>query len=160
MPIFRAVSFGSVHAWRDVVSSALKSAGRVRASLATPLRAIALAIAVAIAGCLAPTLPIPPPSAPEVSAPDANGEVTVRGEKGAAKAGAILHVINETGKESDPACQPNAVDAGPCVFGVDTQVLDDGSYWTTIRAKHGDSIYVTQTVGTESSGGSQSTQVP
>lgn len=32
-----------------------------------------------LAGCLSPTLPLPPPGAPEISAPDADGMVRVEG---------------------------------------------------------------------------------
>jgi hypothetical protein len=152
MPIFRALSHGSVHASQRIVFSAQRSA--------QVLRALLVAVAVGAAACLAPTLPVPPPSAPEVSAPDTNGEVTVKGQKGAAKSGATIYAINETGMESDPACQVNAVDAGPCTFGAVTRALDDGSYDTKLKAKSGDVVYVVQTVGNETSNASDPVNVP
>ena len=156
MPIFRAFSHGSVHAWRDVVSSARRPARLARSLLPT----LALTLAWGVAACLAPTLPIPPPSAPEVSAPDSNGQATVKGDKGAAKPEAVVTVVNQTAKEGDPACQDNAVDAGPCTAIVGTPVHADGSYWTVIHAKSGDRIHVYQTVGTTNSDDSAEVVVP
>jgi hypothetical protein len=41
--------------------------------------ALALLGGALAGGCLSPTLPLPPPSKPDVSAPDANGNVRVQG---------------------------------------------------------------------------------
>ena len=152
MPIFRAFPSGSVHAWRDVVTSARRPARLVCSLLLT--------LVLGVSGCLAPTLPIPPPTAPEVSAPDTDGNVTVKGDKGAAKPGSVVTVVNETARETDPACQAPAADAGPCTALVGTLAHDDGSYWTVIKAKSGDSIDVYQTVGTTNSDVSTAVTVP
>jgi hypothetical protein len=48
--------------------------------MARPLRRLLLGLAgVCLASCLSPTLPLPPPSKPDVSSPDENGYVRLQG---------------------------------------------------------------------------------
>jgi hypothetical protein len=47
--------------------------------LRLPRRCLLVAAGVLVAGCLSPTLPLPPPDRPDVSAPDASGLVRVQG---------------------------------------------------------------------------------
>lgn len=118
------------------------------------LRSLLLAAFVAVTACIAPTLPIPPPSQPEVTAPDSTGLVTVRGGKGAATAGAQLTVWNATYADS-AACHADV----SCAPGVVRQVGADGSYVVHIAGKSKDTLYVWQTVGTQTSGETE-TRVP
>jgi hypothetical protein len=115
--------------------------------LAQAIRRIALAAAVATGvGCLAPTLPVPPPSTPEVSAPDTTGVVTVQGTKGSAHANATVTVWNETYAES-PACAADPA----CAPGVVRIVNPDGSWVVKVKAQSKDLLYVWQTIGNEQS---------
>jgi hypothetical protein len=91
---------------------------------------------VCLAGCLSPTLPVPPPASPEVGPPDADGMVTVKGSKGSAQASADVMVWN-----------PN-LDGGT---GVTKRAAADGSWQIRIGAKTGDILSITQTVGFEQS---------
>jgi hypothetical protein len=48
--------------------------------MARPLRRLLLGLAgLCLASCLSPTLPLPPPSKPDVSSPDENGYVRLQG---------------------------------------------------------------------------------
>lgn len=129
---------------RHVVTSAFRLRALVRA---TRLRALLLATLVAVSACLAPTLPVPPPSQPEVSAPDASGDVLVQGGKGAVSGGAEVTVENYTLSQS-AACRSDP----SCYFTVSKIANDDGSYAVKIRGRSGDLLYVWQTVGTQTSG--------
>ena len=142
MPNSAARATGSVHAWRRVVLSARH------------LRALFLGAAVAVAACIAPTLPVPPPAQPDVSSPDGSGTVTIQGGKGAATGGAQLTVWNETYAES-AACKADAF----CDPGIVRIVNDDGSYAVRIAAHSRDVLYLWQTVGTQTSGQTE-TRVP
>lgn len=42
-------------------------------------RCLMLGVGLLVAGCLSPTLPLPPPDRPDVSAPDAGGLVRLQG---------------------------------------------------------------------------------
>ncbi len=53
-------------------------------------------LALALGACLAPTLPIPPPSDMVASPPDANGMVTIKGGPGSARVGGWVNACNET----------------------------------------------------------------
>jgi hypothetical protein len=53
-------------------------------------------LALALGACLAPTLPIPPPTAPEISAPDADGLVTIKGGARSAQAASVVFGCNLT----------------------------------------------------------------
>jgi hypothetical protein len=51
----------------------------LRAMLRAPRRLLLLLTSLALSSCLSPTLPLPPPSRPDVSAPDAGGYVRLQG---------------------------------------------------------------------------------
>jgi hypothetical protein len=110
-------------------------------------RLAALAALALVAACIAPTLPVPPPVAPDVGAPDASGQVVVTGPKGSVTGSSEVTVWNESYAEStackaDPYCNPGVVRiANP-----------DGSYAVHIGAKSKDLLYVWQTVGNQQSG--------
>ncbi len=86
----------------------------------------------ALTGCLAPTLPVPPPSSPEVSSPDADGIVTVKGGAGSAKANAEVTVWNDnlTG-----------------VKGFSGSAAGDGSWEIQLPAQSKQKLWIWQTVG-------------
>ena len=42
-------------------------------------RCLLIGVGLCVAGCLSPTLPLPPPDRPDVSAPDADGLVRIQG---------------------------------------------------------------------------------
>jgi hypothetical protein len=76
-------------------------------------------------GCLSPTLPLPPPAAPEVDGPTAEGTATLRGR--VPRANARVYAINWTRMEADD----------PRAFGGD--VADgEGRYEFEIAAQPGD----------------------
>jgi hypothetical protein len=91
----------------------------------------ALAAAVTVAGCLSPTLPLPPPSAPLVSAPDNSGFVRVQGE---VTSRATVHVMNERTNK-----------------GASQLTEDDGLYDLELRAQVGDTLRIWKRVGTQES---------
>lgn len=98
------------------------------------LRACLAVFAVGVAGCLAPTLPIPPPTTPEVTAPDADGNVHLTGGKGSAQPGAYVTVWNlrlERGRTSRAAA--------------------DGSWSEVVPAQSKDILYVWQESGNDRS---------
>lgn len=88
------------------------------------------------AGCLAPTLPVPPPSSPDVSAPDSDGIVTVKGNAGSARANAIVTVWNENLAENK---------------GVSDRARPDGSWQVKIPAQSKQTLMIWQTTGGEDS---------
>ena len=105
-----------------------------------------------VAACIAPTLPIPPPAEPDVSKPDASGNVLVQGGKGSASAGATINVENVTSANS-AACKTDPT----CYSYVGRPVNDDGSYSVSIPGHSGDELDIWQTVGTSTSGDTQIT---
>lgn len=97
------------------------------------LRACAASV-LALGGCLAPTLPIPPPSQPEITAPDADGNVTLKGRPGGARANAEVTVFKpETETGSVSIAEP------------------DGSWTVVLKARAKERLWVYQTVGYERS---------
>jgi hypothetical protein len=110
-----------------------------------PTRRFALLglLALALGACLAPTLPIPPPSTPEVTAPDANGMATVTGAKGSATPGAQVAVRNDSLAR---VCTQKCGD-----LQVEGAADADGSWQLTIPARSKDALLVWQTVGSQSS---------
>ncbi len=102
---------------------------------------------LAFGACIAPTLPIPPPSVPEVTAPDARGQTTVSGGKYAATANAEITVWNESYAHS-AACKADKA----CAPGIVRLVDGDGSYTVVIRAQSKDLLFIWQTVGNQTSG--------
>ncbi len=83
------------------------------------------------AGCLAPTLPLPPPTDPEVTGPDAQGLVTVTG---AVEPRAFAFVLNAA--KNDGRVQ---------------QTGDNGFYSFTLPAEVGDEMWLWYTIGGEES---------
>jgi hypothetical protein len=53
-----------------------------------------LAVGLSGQACVAPTLPVPPPSQPDVSEPDSSGIVTLKGKAGSATPNAEVTVWN------------------------------------------------------------------
>jgi hypothetical protein len=114
-----------------------------------PTRRFALfgVLALALGACLAPTLPIPPPSSPDVSVPDANGLVTVKGGAGSAHYGAIVYGCNQSTSCNDR------------IHG--SAVSTDGSWEIDpLPAKRGDEIIVWQVIGQDTSPPSYPVAVP
>ena len=112
-----------------------------RPSPRRPLTALIVAFALALGACIAPTLPVPPPSQPDVTAPDSQGLVTVRGGRDAATPGALVTVFNS----SDPC-------TGTCGDSVRGDFADAiGAYEIKIPGKVGDRLLVWQTVGKDTS---------
>ena len=108
----------------------------------TAWRTALLAVVLATSACIAPTLPVPPPAQPEVSAPDSVGIVTVTGPKGAVAAYAEVTVWNQTYAESvdcktDTYCNPGVVRIANA----------DGSFAVRLKGKSKDLLYVWQTTG-------------
>jgi hypothetical protein len=97
-----------------------------------------VALVAGAAGCLAPTLPVTPPAQPDVTGPDASGNVTLKGRPGSARANAEVTVWN-----------PN-LNAGKGA-GVVTIAAGDGSWSNTIPAKTKETLWVWQTIGFERS---------
>jgi len=108
-----------------------------RSWIRTALFAVSASIAVA-AGCLAPTLPVPPPSQPEIIGPGADGLVTLKGRAGSAQSQAEITVWNP------------ALDGGKGE-GRTTIANPDGSWQETIPAAPKQTLWVWQTVGFERS---------
>ena len=99
-------------------------------------------LSLASHGCLAPTLPIPPPSDPDLQVLG-DGTVRVSGGKGSASANAVVIVINETILAACPSgCKTTESDiAGP-----------DGSWGVVIPGKVADTLSVLQLTRTGTSG--------
>jgi hypothetical protein len=118
----------------------------MRPSRRTWLAAVVVGGVFALAGCLAPTLPVPPPENFDVSAPDADGIVTVKGGKGSARPNWTVHVE----KQGNP----------PGVNGFEDTALPDGSWEIKLPAKSGDVLSIWQEQGTERSTVSPDKVVP
>ena len=110
-------------------------------------RGALLGVVLASASCIAPTLPVPPPAQPDVTAPDGDGLVTVSGGKNAVGAYAEVSVFNQTYAES-AECKA-AIDCAPGVF---RNANADGSFVMRVKGRSKDLLYVWQsTNGQESS---------
>lgn len=107
------------------VDTAMRTLLRLLAALC-----LVIALGVAAAGCAAPTLPLPPPTA-LVSTPDADGVVTI---EGVARGRAIVMAFNEDRRE-----------------GVIGEAGDDGAYTLRITASISETITVWQMVGSDTS---------
>jgi hypothetical protein len=83
-------------------------------------------------GCLSPTLPLPPPSRPEVSAPDAEGNIRI---SGVVQSRATVFALNQRTDQ---------------VVGEITGA--DGVYDLSMQAEVGDLISVWQSIDTKESG--------
>ena len=96
--------------------------------------AFAAALGVLVAGCLSPTLPLPPPENPAVSKVDVDGFVTLTGDEGAAQSGAFVYAFNHETNDGD--------------FQVATQ---NGAFKLRVLARVGDQIAVWQSDGQDTS---------
>lgn len=93
---------------------------------------IGLSMALLSTGCLSPTLPLPPPSRPEVSAPDAEGNIRI---SGVVQSRATVFALNQRTDQ---------------VVGEITGA--DGVYDLSMQAEVGDLISVWQSIDTKESG--------
>lgn len=98
-----------------------------------PSRRLALWVAAALlaGGCLAPTLPLPPPDRPTVDGPDENGVTHLQGR---VEGGAWVYAINRRSE-----------------MGVFKATDDSGEYQLTLITQAGDSIVLWYELGSESS---------
>lgn len=92
---------------------------------------LSVAGALMLGACLAPTLPLPPPSEPAVDGPDENGVTTLSGK---VEGGAWVYAIN---RGSDQGAFEIAG--------------DDGLYSLTLITQKGDKIQMWYTVGEQTS---------
>jgi hypothetical protein len=88
-----------------------------------------------VLACASPTLPLPPPEAPEQEVVDAT-HVKLTAGCGGALQGAQIEVLNQT--ESDPNNS----------YGSPTWATDCGSWFVTVFARTNDRLQITQTYGT------------
>ncbi len=91
-----------------------------------------------LSSCISPTLPVPPPAQPDVTAPDASGLVTVKGQAGSAQPNAEVTVWNQ------------ALDEGRGE-GRTTVARPDGSWTESIPATSKQTLWIWQTVGMDRS---------
>lgn len=84
-----------------------------------------------LAGCLSPTLPLPPPSKPVVDGPDSQGNVTLSGNVPATATAYALN--NRTGE------------------GVFHVTGEDGAYVLVLPAQRGDELSLWYSLGTDDS---------
>lgn len=96
-------------------------------------RAVWMGVALALAGCLAPTIPLPPPEAPEAWLGSREGTVRLESDGGALP-DAIVIVFN-----NNPAIPSNDRVAG-------AQADKTGSWSVEIRANPGDLLQISQDV--------------
>ena len=96
--------------------------------------AFAAACGLVAAGCLSPTLPLPPPENPSISKIDADGYVTLTGGEGSAQSGALVYAYNRATNDGD--------------FQAATI---NGAYQLRVLARVGDQIAVWQAEGQETS---------
>ena len=96
--------------------------------------AFAASLGVLVAGCLSPTLPLPPPENPAIGKVDSDGYVTLTGDEGSAQAGALVYAFNRETNDGD--------------FKAATQ---NGAYKLRVRARVGDQVAVWQADGQETS---------
>jgi hypothetical protein len=95
---------------------------------------LAAALALAVGGCLSPTLPLPPPSKPDVSGPDENGEVTLRGT---VQPRAEVFAANmRTGEIRGQI----TLDDGIYEFKLPAQVDDEVTLWYTVGTKQSQGV--------------------
>ena len=111
------------------------------------LRAILAGATLGVSACIAPTLPVPPPAQPDVTAPDSTGMVTLKGGRQSATPNATIEVWNQSLAESATCKSPN-----PACHPLSGKLVDsDGSWIIQIPAKSKDHLLVSQTIGNEQS---------
>lgn len=95
---------------------------------------------VALASCIAPTLPVPPPSEPEsVTVDSTRGKVVVVGKAGSVEPHARVNLTNYT-LQNDP------VRCGTCTWGAYKDAESNGSYVIEVDGRSKDVLYLTQSV--------------
>lgn len=95
----------------------------------------AMVVGLLSSGCLSPTLPLPPPSRPDVSAPDADGNIRI---SGVVMSRATAYAHNQRTDQ---------------VVGEVTGA--DGAYDLIMQAEVGDRIAVWQSINTKESGSTE-----
>ena len=100
-------------------------------------RAFVASLAAFAVACASPTLPLPPPDSPQLTAGGQPGIVHLHGNAGSAEPGALVLVINDN--------------AGLTDRGVVSEVAPDGSWDADIAAVNGDVLTITQGFGKTSS---------
>lgn len=104
------------------------------ATLRRPFAALVASVAIVVAGCVAPTLPLPPPALPTVSS-NADGVVHLTSDRGV-DANAIVVIYNR-----NPAVSLDKRVSGAQADGA-------GSWEADVFAKKGDVLDITQETGT------------
>lgn len=100
------------------------------------VRSILFAAVVSLAvGCTSPTLPLPPPAYPSESAGADPGTVRLTGGVNSVVGGSIVLVVNYNPVEKAWVTVANA----------------DGSYELIVNAVKGDTLHLTELVGTDTS---------
>lgn len=98
----------------------------------TSRRNVLALVGLALAGCLSPTLPLPPPSKPDVEGPDQQGQVTLDGYVPQSDT-AVVAINHRTGE-------------------IRGQIVgNDGHYRFAIGAQIGDLMELWYTIGDEQS---------
>jgi hypothetical protein len=97
----------------------------------TSRRNVLALVGLALAGCLSPTLPLPPPSKPDVEGPDQQGQVTLDGFVPQSNT-AVVAVNHRTGE-------------------IRGQIVNDFHYRFQIGAEYGDLMELWYTIGDEQS---------
>ena len=95
---------------------------------------LSVAGALMLGACLAPTLPLPPPSEPAVDGPDENGVTTLSGK---VEGGAWVYAIN---RASDQGAFEIAGDDGLYSLTLITQAGDRIQMWYTVGAQTSDQL--------------------
>ena len=95
---------------------------------------LSVAGALMLGACLAPTLPLPPPSEPTVDGPDENGVTTLSGK---VEGGAWVYAIN---RGSDQGAFEIAGDDGLYSLTLITQAGDRIQMWYTVGAQTSDQL--------------------
>lgn len=124
---FRAPTVGVDACWSE-------SSGREPRPGWARRRVLVLA-AVVLVGCLSPTLPLPPPSRPNIEGPDATGSVTL---SGVVRPGAHVYVDNLNSGMS--AGQRADLDSGKYRFAIGAAVGDQLSMFYRLGIEESPSI--------------------
>jgi hypothetical protein len=98
-------------------------------------RLFALAAALAVVGCLSPTLPLPPPSKPTIEGPDPQGNVTLSGR---VESGANVYAANL--RTGDIRGQIDLDGDGWYKFQIPAQVGDEMQLWYTMGTDESPSV--------------------
>jgi hypothetical protein len=99
------------------------------------LRRVGLALVCAVAlACTSPTLPLPPPSLPEVTSSNAPGYIHLSSKRGV-EPNAVVVIVNQN------LNVPNSERVGGAIAD------SEGSWETDVRASKGDVLDITQEFG-------------